>query len=82
MGSQEKSERMQGTWLQHILRGRYPNRRPGKKTKEYIANYFEQLYQAGEGTALYAEWTNKIKNHIRKKQNKKNGTLPLKWMTK
>ena len=35
MGSQEKSERMQGTWLQHILRGRHPNRRPWKNKRSH-----------------------------------------------
>ena len=35
MGSQEKRERMQGTWLQHILRGRHPNQRPGKNKRSH-----------------------------------------------
>ena len=41
-----------------------------EKTKDHIANYFEQLYQAREGTAPYAEWTNKIKTQVRKNLEK------------
>ena len=41
-----------------------------EKTKDHIANYFEQLYQAREGTAPYAEWTNKIKTQARKNLEK------------
>ena len=31
------------------------------ETKEHIANYFEELYQAREGTEEYKEWTEQIK---------------------
>ena len=31
-----------------------------ESTKEYIADYFEQLYQARPGTNEYKEWTQKI----------------------
>ena len=33
------------------------------KTKEHIANYFEDLYQAREGKVEYKEWTEKITAH-------------------
>ena len=36
------------------------------KTKEHIANYFEDLYQAREGKADYKEWTEKITAHVNK----------------
>ena len=38
-----------------------------QETKEHIANYFEQLYQAREGTAEYTEWTNKITKYVKNK---------------
>ena len=37
-----------------------------EKTKEYIANYFENLYQAREGTEDYKEWTKEISTTVRK----------------
>ena len=37
-----------------------------EQTKEHIANYFEELYQAREGTAEYSEWTNRIKTSVHK----------------
>ena len=37
-----------------------------EKTKEHIASYFEELYQAREGTAKYSEWTNRIKTCVHK----------------
>ena len=46
-----------------------------EKTKDHIANYFEQLYQAREGTAPYAEWTNKIKTQVRKNLEKDPDTI-------
>ena len=36
-----------------------------EETKDHIANYFEELYQAREGTENYADWTKKIKEHVR-----------------
>ena len=45
-----------------------------EKTKDHIANYFEQLYPAREGTAPYAEWTNKIKTQVRKNLEKDRDT--------
>ena len=36
-----------------------------EETKGHIANYFEELYQAREGTENYSEWTKKIKEHVR-----------------
>ena len=38
-----------------------------QETKEHIANYFEQLYQAREGTTEYTEWTNKITKYVKNK---------------
>ena len=34
------------------------------QAKEYIANYYENLYQAREGCPEYAEWTDTIKNTV------------------
>ena len=34
------------------------------EAKEYIAEYYENLYQAREGTPEYKEWTEKIKNTV------------------
>ena len=34
------------------------------KTKEHIANYFEDLYQAREGKEEYVTWTEKITRHV------------------
>ena len=42
-----------------------------EEAKEYIAGYFEDLYQAREGENKYEEWTNKIKkktNELRHEQ--------------
>ena len=36
------------------------------KTKEHIANYFEDLYQAREGKVECKEWTEKITAHVKK----------------
>ena len=36
-----------------------------EETKDHIANYFEELYQAREGTEKYLDWTKKIKEHVR-----------------
>ena len=41
-----------------------------QETKDYIAGYYEQLYQAREGTQEYEKWTNHIKHTVRK--NRKN----------
>ena len=38
-----------------------------QETKEHIANYFEQLYQAREGMTEYTEWTNKITKYVKNK---------------
>ena len=35
------------------------------ETKEHIANYFEDLYQAREGKAEYQMWTEKITKHVK-----------------
>ena len=37
-----------------------------QETKDYIAGYYEQLYQAREGTQEYEKWTNHIKHTVRK----------------
>ena len=37
-----------------------------EQTKEHIASYFEESYQAREGTAEYSEWTNRIKTCVHK----------------
>ena len=34
------------------------------ETKEHIAKYFEDLYQAREGKAEYQIWTEKITKHV------------------
>jgi len=48
-----------------------------EKTKEHIANYFEDLYQARPGTPEYEKWTNEITKHItdelKQAENKKDG---------
>ena len=36
------------------------------KTKEHIANYFEDLYQATEGKADYKEWSEMITTQVKK----------------
>ena len=36
-----------------------------EETKEYIANFYENLYKAREGTEEYAEWTEKIIKEVR-----------------
>ena len=36
------------------------------KTKEHIANYFEDLYQAREGKEEYETWTKRITRHVQK----------------
>ena len=36
-----------------------------EEAKEYIAQYYEQLYQAREGTIEYQEWTEEIKNKVK-----------------
>ena len=36
-----------------------------EEAKEYIANYYETLYQAREGTVEYAEWTDSIKQKVK-----------------
>ena len=35
------------------------------ETKEHIANYFEDLYQAREGKVEYQMWTEKITKHVK-----------------
>ena len=35
-----------------------------KRTKEHVASYYENLYQAREGTEEYDEWTRKIKDKV------------------
>ena len=35
------------------------------ETKEHIANYYENLYQAREGKPEYQNWTDTIKNKIK-----------------
>ena len=35
-----------------------------EESKEYIANFYENLYKAREGTPEYEEWTNHIKNKV------------------
>ena len=35
-----------------------------EEAKEYIAQYYENLYQAREGKEQYKEWTEKIKNKV------------------
>ena len=45
-------------------RDRIPISNPNK-TKEHITSYFEELYQAREGTTEYPERTNKIKKYVK-----------------
>ena len=35
------------------------------ETKEYIAKYYENLYQAREGKPEYQTWTDKITQHVK-----------------
>ncbi len=35
------------------------------ETKEYIAEYYENLYQAREGKIEYQQWTNKIQSKVK-----------------
>ena len=37
-----------------------------QKTKEHIADYFEDLYQARPGTPEYETWTNHIEKTVLK----------------
>ena len=41
-----------------------------EKSKEYIANYYENLYRAREGTDEYKTWTDHIKNTVHTIENK------------
>lgn len=34
-------------------------------SKDYIANFYENLYKARDVTPVYEEWTNHIKNKVR-----------------
>ena len=40
-----------------------------KESKEYIANFYENLYRAREGTADYKEWTDHIKGKVKYIEN-------------
>ena len=40
-----------------------------EEAKEYIAQYYENLYQAREGTEKYKEWTEKIKRTVEEIEN-------------
>ena len=42
-----------------------------EETKQCIAGYFENLYQAREGTEEYRDWTEKIKESVKKALTKK-----------
>ena len=48
-----------------------------EETKSHITNYFEDLYQAGEGKSEFQEWTNDItttvKTALQKANNKRQG---------
>ena len=48
-----------------------------EKTKEYIADYFEELYQARPGTPEYEAWTKHITDTMREfDNNRKRGKTP------
>ena len=42
-----------------------------QETKDHIANYFEELYQARPGTPAYDQWTKKITKEIQSIQSKR-----------
>ena len=42
-----------------------------EKSKEYIANFYENLYKAREGTPQYQQWTNKIIEKVKDIENSK-----------
>ena len=42
-----------------------------EETKQYLAGYFENLYQAREGTEEYRDWTEKIKESVKKPSPRK-----------
>ena len=46
-----------------------------EETKEYISNFYENLYQAREGAAEYKTWTDEIRNEV-KSIEKSMETLP------
>ena len=52
-----------------------------EETKSHIANYFEDLYQAGEGRPEFQEWTDKItttvKTVLQQANNKNQGQEPV-----
>ena len=41
-----------------------------EQSKEYIANFYENLYKAREGTEAYEGWTKHIKEHVKQTDNK------------
>ena len=41
-----------------------------EQAKEYIANFYENLYKAREGTPEYQDWTNKIKDSVEQMSQK------------
>ena len=43
-----------------------------EKTKEHIAEYFEDLYQARPGTPEYENWTKYIETEVKKHSNQLN----------
>ena len=65
MGSKKKSQGLQGTRVQHIHR-RWNFKHGPYGNKKHIANYFDDIYQVGEGTEEYKCWTKHIKKQVRK----------------
>ena len=58
-GARKKAIRMQRPGLQNQL-WRRPTPIRQEETENHIANYFEDLYRAREGTAEYIEWNKQI----------------------
>ena len=46
-----------------------------KDANEYIANYFEDLYQAREGESEQEEWTTMIENKVKDIETENNNNL-------
>ena len=51
------------------------------QAKDHIANYFESLYQAREGTPEYEQWTRKIKHEVNNIEKELRNKEPVKEIT-
>ena len=52
-----------------------------KDADEYIANYFEDLYQAREGESEQEEWTTMIENKVKDIETENNNNLDCRHRT-